>query len=521
MTDLTELEGLDLTGAPTIEGLQSQLRAEQDTNLLLRESMADLQLQLEDRGWQRLAAGVTDEFTPAGRKAMAALCRVMAVSNPLMKRGLNVRIGYIWGQGVEIRAGEVEGEGQSGQDVNAVVQAWLDTNRPSLSGSQAQEELERALGTDGNVYLACFTDPLVGRVQVRSTPADEIVDIVTNPEDRDEPWFYVREYVERKIEAGTQPGSTRVRGEKRKVAHPALSYRPATRIRTLNGAEVRWDAPILHVPVNRLDGWLYGIPDLYASMSWARLYREFLVDWAGLTKALSKIAWRATGNTRSRAQQAAAGIQAAPDAAGGVAVSGPGQSLEAVPKSGATIDSQSGKPLAAMVAAGLDLPVTVLLADPGVTGARAVAETLDLPTVLAMGMRRLLWQSAFEQIARYVVEQAVVAPRGGLRGTVRIDPWGRRQVQLAGDTDGEAATIEIDWPPIADVDPVQLVQAIASASDTGVLPPLTTLRLLLSALGVKDIDEVLASVTDEQGRFVDPGIAAAADAIEARRRRRG
>jgi hypothetical protein len=94
-----------------------------------------------------------------------------------------------------------------------------------------------------------------------------------------------------------------------KVAHPALGYRPAQRIKTLNGAEVRWDAPILHVPVNRLDGWKYGIPDVYASIAWARMYRDFLVDWALLTKSLSKFAWKATGGTKSRAQAAAAKIR--------------------------------------------------------------------------------------------------------------------------------------------------------------------------------------------------------------------
>lgn len=514
----------EAAGAPSVSALQEQLRAEQDTNLMLREGMADLQLQLEDRGWRQLASAVSDEFTPAGRKTMAALCRTMAVANPMMKGALSTRIGYIWGQGVEVR-GTVTGDDQDqAAAVNDVVQAFLDANQRSLTGSQAQEELERALGTDGNVYLACFTDPLSGVVQVRSTPADEIVDVITNPEDRDEPWFYKRTYAQRTLEAGTDSGTTRARSQMVTVYHPALSYRPASRVKrlTVNGdaGDVQWGAPILHVAVNRLDGWIYGVPDLYASLSWARAYREFLGDWATLTKSLSKIAWRAVGNTRSKAQQAAARVQQLdPDApAGGVSVSGPGVGLEAVSKSGATIDSDSGKPLAAMVATGLDLPVTVLLADPGVTGARAVAETLTAPTILAMGMRRLLWQAAYSALVAYAVESSVTAPQGGLTGTVRIDAWGRRIVSLGGDT---APTAEFDWPPIADVDPIELVGAIVSADGIRAMPPLTTLRLVLSALGVKDIDDVLDQVTDENGQYVDRELQAAADAVEARRARRG
>jgi hypothetical protein len=511
-----------------VEQLQTQLRAEQESNLMLHESVADLQLALEDRGWESLSQSVADEFTPAGRKKVAALCRMMAISHPLIKRGLAVRIGYIWGQGVEIRA---KADGDAVQDVNAVVQAFIDDNGKTVFGSQAQEELERALGTDGGIYLAAFTSPLTGRVQVRSTPTDEIVDIITNPEDRDEPWFYIREYVERVLEAGYTPGSTRTRGQRVRVAHPALGYRPVQKIKTLDGAVVRWDAPVLHVPVNRLDGWKYGVPDVYASLAWARMYRDFLVDWAGLTKALSKFAWRATGSSGGRAARAAAALQARPtpataataaaappglpgprDSVGQVAAMGPGNTLEAIPKSGAHIDAESGKPLAAMVAAGIGLPVTILLADPGQTGARAVAETLDLPTLLEMGMRRLLWQDKLGQLIDYTIDQAVLAPQGALRGTLSRDDWGRFVVTLAGNVE---RTVEWDWPALIDLDPVKLVAAIVDADSTGKLPPLTTVRLLLAALGVKDIDEVIEKMTDDNGDFIDPRASAGQAAVDA------
>lgn len=510
---------------PTVEGLQEELRAEQETTLILREAMVDLELALEDTGWRRLSHGVKDEFSLEGRRKIREMCRLMAVSNPLMKRGIQVRTSYIWGQGVEIsaRAGE-----DAAQDVNAVVQLFLEDNLKSLTGSQSQEELERALGTDGDVYLACFTNPLTGRVQVRSTPSDEVVDIICNPEDRDEPWFYIREYVTQSLEQGYTAGNTRTRNQIVKVAHPALGFRPAQRIKTLNGATVRWDAPIRHVPVNRLDGWKWGVPDIYASIAWARMYRDFLVDWAGVTHSLAKFSWRLAGGNKSRAQQAAAKIQASasrhlpaptspgqpPAGVGQVAASGPDVNLEAIPKSGATIDADSGKPLAGMAAAGLGLPVTMLLADPGVTGARAVAETLDLPTILEMGMRRLLWEAVFDDILRHTIEAAVEAPRGSLRGTTTIDAWGRKVVTLAGDVE---STVEFDWPPLVDIDPVELVKAIVQADSTEKMPPLTTVRLILKALGVKDIEELLVKegLVDEQGRWVPPDMTAGQAAVDA------
>lgn len=505
----------DTATAPQVNELQEQLRAEQETNLLLTESVADLQLALEDKGWRSLAAGVADEFTPAGRRTIANLCRTMAVSNPLIKRGLQLRSGYIWGQGVEVTA-RLDDE-QVAADVNALLGDFADDNEGSLTGTQASEELERALGTDGNVYLALFTSPLVGRVQVRSTPPDEIVDIITNPQDRDEPWFYVREYTETVLEAGYAAGVTRTRSQTRKAVHPALGYRPAAKIRSLNGIEVQWDAPILHVSVNRLDGWKYGVPDAYASIAWARMYRDFLVDWAGLTKSLSKIAWKMTGDTTSRATKAAAAAraQAAVGEAGQMGAFGPGVGLEAVSKSGATIDSESGRPIAGMVAAGLGIPITMLLADPGVTGARATAETLDKPTILEMGMRRLLWQSARERILEHVITAAVEAPRGRLTGTTLVDDWGRKHTVLAG---GMEPSLDWVWPPLADMDPAKIVESIVSADGTGKMPPLTTVRLLLQALGVREVDEVLEQVTDEDGVWVAPAVSAGDAAVQRFRR---
>jgi hypothetical protein len=95
--------------------------------------------------------------------------------------------------------------------------------------------------------------------------------------------------------AGGTSTDTATATERVKDVHPALGYRPAQRIKQLNGHPVLWDAPIIHVSVNRLDGWSYGVPDVYAAMAWARAYKDFLTDWALLTKSFAKFAWKLTG----------------------------------------------------------------------------------------------------------------------------------------------------------------------------------------------------------------------------------
>lgn len=456
----------------------------------------------EDRGWQRLASDAAQEFTREQAKANAAICRASAVVNPLIGRGINLRIAYVWGQGVNIAARQ---EDQGGQDINAVIQRFLDdpSNKASFTSSQAREELERALGTDGNIYLALFTDPLTGRVQVRSVPDAEIDDVITNPEDRDDPWFYQRTYAATTIVQTQMTTSTRT--TTKTVLYPAVGYWPKMRPRSIDGKEVRWGEPVIHACVNRLDGWKFGVPDAYPAVAWARGYKEFLEDWARLMKALSRFAFRASTRGKNATQvrsRLSPKDDGGPSQIGATVLTGPDQSFEAIPKSGATIDSESGRPLAAMVASAFDVPITMLLCDPGVTGARATAETLDQPMEYIMGMRRELWASVIHRVLDYVIDQAVKAPQGMLKGTRTVDQFtGREMVRLAGDQD---RTVDITFPSISKTPVETIINAIVNADKTGKLPPLFTARVLMEELGAKDIDDLLDQITDADGNFVDP-----------------
>ncbi|MFI6296845.1 hypothetical protein ACIBEJ_35010 [Nonomuraea sp. NPDC050790] len=485
------------------------IRAEREMRVHIQESMADLENRMYEPGWQKLTAFAEQEFSREGLQQITAVCRVYTIKSPLLRRGLSLRTGYVWGQGVQISA---RATGETGQDVNEVVQDFIDDpgNRRSLTGDQAHEELERAVYTDGNVFLALFTRPRSGKVQVRTLPWDEITDVVCNPEDRSEPWFYRREWWEERR------GPDGVQQIRRIAYYPALGYTPAVKPRRLNFprygdsglADVVWDAPVYHVKVNSQLGWRWGIPDSYAAIDWARAYKDFLTDWATLIKALSRFAWRLTSKGSKQAQARAKLATAPatdpysgdPQRAGATALMTPDMALEAVPKSGATIDSESGRPLAAMVAAALDVPVTMLLGDPGTTGARATAETLDTPTERSMELRRSVWGEAHRQILDYVIDQAVKAPEGPLKGkVVREDD--RELVELAQRTD---RTVDISWPDIDDLDPLVLIDAIVKADQTGYVPPLTIVRLLLEALGIRDVESILELVTDEDGNFKPP-----------------
>ena len=475
-----------------------------------KEKLADLQR--EDRGWESLTHRYAADISREGLGRNADLVRVMSIMNPLLKRGKTIRAGYVFGQGVEVTAREVE----DGQDVDAVAQAFLtdEGNAAAVFGAQARTATEHDLFDDGNVFIAHFTNPLDGRVQVRPIPFDEVVEIVTAPGDRFTPWYYKRVWSETTPTETFGTGLTR----QRTAYYPDLHFQPLTKPKALGGHEVMWDAPVYHLKVNPVGrDRIWGVGDGFAATPRARAYKEFLEDWSLLMKALSRIAWLVKDKT-SKAQGLRAAVQsAAGGQAGGFAYTGNAE-LEAPSKSGATIDAESGRPIAAMTAAALGVTVTILLADPGQTGARAVAETLDQPMRLEMGHRQDVHAEFYKASAGYAIEQAVIAPRGPLKGRVERD-GDRLLVRL---DDDQPPTIEVSFPDLEEFDMKTLMESIEIADGQDVLPPLVRLRLVAQALKLRDLADLIDQVTDDDGEFVPPSTTvgdtagtAAADALRA------
>lgn len=466
----------------------------------LEESLAQLELARENTGWSKVISLYQEEFTREGLRRSAEQGRVFGVANPLIKRGRNVRHAYVWGQGVDVGARE--------EAVNDLIQGFIDDegNREAFYGAQARQEYEGCLYDEGNFFLAHFTDPLTGRVKVRVLPFDEIQDVITAPGDKLSPWYYLRQWTEQ----DEQGNST-----EQKAYYPALKYQPATKYKNVNGVEVMWDAPVRHVKVNALSGWKFGIGDSYAAIPWALSHKGFLEDWALLMKALSKIAFTTSSKSSAASQNKRAALQGMANLPAGSTVSmSEDQKLEALPKSGATIDSESSRPLATLTASALDLPVTILLADPGQTGARATAETLDLPTRLIFQARQQLHVEVYKDSIGYAVEQAVIAPRGPLRGLGKaVRDGDRLTVEFKDPSD---ATVEVTFPGLDEVPLDIIMAAIEKADGLEVrLPPLVMLKLVLQALRVPDIDEIIQQLTDAEGNYLDPGVTAGDRAAQA------
>lgn len=460
-------------------------------------------LAAEDQGWASLAAGTVDRGQLLEK---ANLVRAFSAMNPLMKRGKVVRAGYVIGDGVKV-VGRDTGDEDGRQDVAAVVHDFVhdERNVEAVFGHDAHLARENDLFDDGNVFLGHWVNPLTGAVQVRQILFDQVTRIYKKPGDDLVPWFYLREWTEQ------LPGDS---SPVQKAAwYPAMSHQPVAQIQTLEGKPVLWPgkrypgygtgAAVYHLKVNAAGrDRTWGVGDGAAAMPWAKAYTGFLEDWTRLMRALSRIAW-AMKDKGGKAQMQRAALDARHGDAGGTMVGT--MDLQAPSTQGARFDANSGRPVASMVAAGLGVTVTILTADPGQEGARAVAETLDRPQRLEMQARQQVHAKYLRAACAFAIEAAVRAPRGPLKG--RIEQRDDRQVAVFLDQTDPA--VEITMAELEDISTAGMMEAISKADATNKLPPLETLKLILAAFGYEDPTGILDQVTDDDGNWVDPYATAA------------
>lgn len=478
------------------------------TTLLLSERLAELELALEANGeWTRLAADSDREFSRQGLRQICRLARIFYLKNPLIQRGVNVQRDYVFGQGVTIQAAD--------GDVDEVVQAFLADakNQAELSSHQAMLAKEVELATSGNLFFVFFVNAPTGRVRVRTIPVDEIEEIVTNPEDAKEPWFYRRTWTQSRLD----PASGNQVGESRTAYYPDWRYLPLARERppTFGQHPVLWESPVYHVRVGGLDGMRFGVPEVYAALDWAKAYKAFLEDWATIVRAYARFAWQVktgggrTGIAAAKARLAttlttgAAETNPAP-VAGSTFVAGENTSLAPVRTAGATTDAEDGRRLLLMVAATFGFPET-FFGDVSV-GTLATAKSLDRPSELKIASRQRFWRDVLDAILGYVIYWAVKA--GALAGTAEAEDDGTPRVELEVDPEsGEprSQSIEILFPPIVEHSVKETVESITlAAGGLGKAGEQAISRLLLQAIGVDDVEAAMDELYDEDGNPTKP-----------------
>lgn len=502
-------EALAMAGAgpwisPTIGGRNVQEGAAVTG---MRESIAELELALEDQGWRRLLSNSQHEFTRWGIQQIILLCRLFRLKNPLIQRGILVSAYYVFGRGFEVSSED--------ETANEILRDFFaDPLNRSAIGQQALIEHESALYTDGNIFWAFFSGLEDGRVVVRTIDAVEIQEIITDPDDGSIPRFYRRQWVQKTFDE--QTGTTRL--ETKQGWYVALGLDISQGLKEINGHPIMMDAVgqpirIYHRKDGGLPKWQYGCPRAYAALDWARAYKGRLEDYATIVKQLSRFAYDV--QTKGGAP-AIAGLKSTfattlgnsgsdlesnpPTTTGGSFISGPGNTLKAVDAAGKTPPPEEGRRLAHMVYMVFGLPET-FFSDVSV-GTLATATSLDRPTELKFLTHQEMWKEDLAVIARYVLDRAASAPGGRLREAKRK----ASEVQVS-----------VTFPPILEGDIPSEINSVVQAMTLGTqsvvgIDERVGVRELLRLVGVEDPEDILAAMYPDSSYDAEriPGAAAPA-----------
>jgi hypothetical protein len=370
------------------------------------------------------------------------------------------------------------------EQINEVVQAFMDDvhNQDEMTGHQAQEFKEVDLETDGNLFLVLFTD-VQGKVSVRSIPFDEITEVISNPEDARDVWFYRRQWIVQ--------GS----GLSKDVYYSNWYHDPKDNPGVdMSNKVIESNGVVYHIKVNGFSNWTFGLSEVYAAIDWSKAYKEYLEDWATIMRALRKFAWNVTTtggkagiasvkNKMNTRLSTSSGETNPPPLPGSTYISSPTEMLQPVKTAGATASADDGRRIFLMAAAAAGLPET-FFGDASV-GALATAKALDRPTELMMLDRQALWKDVYRKVINFVIMQNVKAG-GSLAGMATISDGGT----LVWNKDVDP-TITIKFPPLISEDVPPLVDAILQANNTQTLDSRTIAQLLLNTLSVEEPDEIL------------------------------
>ena len=421
----------------------------------------DAELMLNNIEWKRETSLSWLEFTRWGIQQIILIARLRCLKDPMLKRGMKVSSQYVFGRGVEITSEDKVAAG--------ILHDWRERNKSTL-GHAALAEQHRAKYYDGNIFWCNFTDSLdSGEVNIRTIDAVEIMDIVTNPDDTSEPWYYKRDWVQQAFVDGSR---TNVHMQ---AWYPALNYEPtgAERLEKIGGIEVRWDEPIYHRKCGDAPGkWHFGLPEVYAALEWGQAVKRFLQDCMTIRNSLAQFSMilQTKGG-----QQALQGIktqlsttvgpnaslwdQNPPAVSGAVFASGPGTTLQAFATKGAGGDPDDVRMYKLMVCMVFGIPES-FFADMN-TSNLATATSLDRPTELNFREQQGVWEEDLGVLATYQLRKSKGATSGKLREAMRLT-MSEASVSAAPIPD-----VVVTFPAIIEADVPARVHAIVEAMTLG------------------------------------------------------
>lgn len=440
----------------------------------------DIELALQNVQWRREINLSWLEFSRWGIQQIILIARLFYIKNPIIQRLINVCAAYVFARGVDISSPDPA--------ANEEIQRFLERNKKVL-GQNALVDQERRKDYDGNLFWVLFVNPGSGEVDVRTIDATEMQDIVCNPDDADEPWYYRRTWTERKFDLTSGAVTT----GSREAWYPAMGYEPAERPLMIGNVPVLWDSPVYHRKCGAVAKWHFGCPRIYAAIDWARTVKDFLSNCATINESLAQFSMKLTTKGGQQAMAAAKQQLATtvgpgggaslwdtnpPAVTGAIFASGPGTELEPFRTRGAGSDPEECRQYKLMCCNVKGVPET-FLSDVS-TGNLATATSLDRPTETTMLEYQEAWCEDLTELCVYALRMSGRAANGRLRESlagktaeiraaawVRRGPNDRRVMEARKYEDRSAIEVQVVFPAIREGDIPQLINATAEAMTLG------------------------------------------------------
>lgn len=468
------------------KGFQESHRTPVESPAQFKERLWELELALEDRGWVQEVTLSNLEFSRLGVQQLIRITRIYAIKNPLIKRGSEICPLYVFGRGLEIRSED--------DTANGVIQDFLERNKKELSHI-ALAQKEQSIQTDGTLYFALPADA-DGNVKVTMIDPLEVMDIITDPDDSSIPRYFMRQWSRLDTEKNLAP-------ESMNVWYPSCDYIPVAKTRPaeIQGKRVNWEMPVLRVKIGCPANWRWGIPPLYASIDWARAYKDFLEDWATVQRTLSRFAlmietkggagaiaaYQALMSTTFADNQGTQIERNPPPVTGAAHISGPGNTVKPFQSAGSKDSPEQARRLGLMAASAQGIPETMLFGDAS-TGSMWTAQALDRPTELKFREIQQRWTDTITQILRYVLEMQGSTPGSKVREAAKL-----KQDQVK---------IIVKFPSVLEHDVEKMILAWTNiytlggkmGTPAGVLDTRTYLAGVLSEIGFEDADDLLDKI---------------------------
>lgn len=367
-----------------------------EANTALQESYGLAQLRLEDYMWSPVDGwNHGDGFDIQTIKDEADICRQLYAINPLIKKAVTARVGMIHGRGSRIVPGNIAGQNK--------VDSELKKHSRKVFGNVARANLEAELSTTGNVFV--MRD---GAKEAVVIPITQIVGYVSEVEEPTRVLYWKRSYSAQRTDLSS--------GQQENVI--VTEYIPArgmsNPVSEIGDTPVRRSARMFHIASNRQEGWVLGLPDLFAAKFWTKGHKEMFEAGHEFTLAQGKVAAKVTVDNGMGGQLAASRLadepRRDPDTGeiygyGGTAVMGGGMDYQLMGKMGSGVDFKNYDRVTGLIAAGTGVPLEVLLAT-----SDSEETSLEQSVIDDMKLRQDLWGEFYEDFLSPLDVQ-VVWPR--------------------------------------------------------------------------------------------------------------